>query len=344
MRGLRKVDSSADLAHILDDGTTPSADHVESDDEEELTAGQRLTRLIFGTKGGKSEQSPTARLRLFIIAAFLVLHALNLCTTLTAKTAFKRYSSVSSGSPTGGHASILATHASSDPQNDIVAALLQNISAAHSATQPLSVHLQPPVILRMILPGYTLPNATSPASIGDASILVSSKAAILDRFMSGWTRLVGDPVLSKWIVIVLIVSVFLNGYLLKGIATGDQGIGEGFVPVSPTLDLKALPNGSATLDNKTGKTKRRPSYTAEKAKTEWTLAEAAAAAKERRKELIADAKERDAQQARAEKVKARSRRATNDSSDESNADSPLFISSKKRISAPLSGRLVTEFP
>lgn len=38
--------------------------------------------------------------------------------------------------------------------------------------------------------------------------------------MSTWTRLVGDPVLSKWIVVFLAISISLNGYLLKGIAAG----------------------------------------------------------------------------------------------------------------------------
>jgi len=43
---------------------------------------------------------------------------------------------------------------------------------------------------------------------------------IIHNFMESWTRLVGDEVLSKWIVLVLAVSVALNGYLLKGIAVG----------------------------------------------------------------------------------------------------------------------------
>jgi hydroxymethylglutaryl-CoA reductase (NADPH) len=43
---------------------------------------------------------------------------------------------------------------------------------------------------------------------------------MIDSFMSSWTRLVGDPILSKWIVLLLGVSVALNGYLLKGISTG----------------------------------------------------------------------------------------------------------------------------
>ena len=41
--------------------------------------------------------------------------------------------------------------------------------------------------------------------------------------MSTWTRLVGDPILSKLVVVVLAISISLNGYLLKGIASGVVG-------------------------------------------------------------------------------------------------------------------------
>jgi hydroxymethylglutaryl-CoA reductase (NADPH) len=41
---------------------------------------------------------------------------------------------------------------------------------------------------------------------------------MVEAFMSSWSSLVGDPVVSKWIVCFLAVSVALNGYLLKGIA------------------------------------------------------------------------------------------------------------------------------
>lgn len=44
---------------------------------------------------------------------------------------------------------------------------------------------------------------------------------MLDNFMTEWTRLVGDPVMSKWIIVTLGVSILLNGYLLKGIASGS---------------------------------------------------------------------------------------------------------------------------
>ena len=43
---------------------------------------------------------------------------------------------------------------------------------------------------------------------------------VIERFMSSWTSLVGDPILSKWIVVLLAISISLNGFLLKGLALG----------------------------------------------------------------------------------------------------------------------------
>ncbi len=40
-----------------------------------------------------------------------------------------------------------------------------------------------------------------------------------ESFMSFWTTIVSDPIMSKWIVLALAASVFLNGYLLKGLGS-----------------------------------------------------------------------------------------------------------------------------
>ncbi|KAF9529996.1 hydroxymethylglutaryl-coenzyme A reductase-domain-containing protein [Crepidotus variabilis] len=55
----------------------------------------------------------------------------------------------------------------------------------------------------------------------------SSSDSSFDTVMALWTSLVGDPVLSKWISVLLALSVMLNGYLLKGIAAGFVGSGAG---------------------------------------------------------------------------------------------------------------------
>lgn len=62
-----------------------------------------------------------------------------------------------------------------------------------------------------------------PTSIVMTSDFTSSRMASIDHFMSGWTQLVGDPVLSKWIVVALGISVLLNTYLLKGITSNSIG-------------------------------------------------------------------------------------------------------------------------
>lgn len=47
---------------------------------------------------------------------------------------------------------------------------------------------------------------------------------MIEAFMSEWSNVVGDPILSKWIVVALALSVFLNGYLLKGIGASTTPI------------------------------------------------------------------------------------------------------------------------
>jgi hydroxymethylglutaryl-CoA reductase (NADPH) len=79
------------------------------------------------------------------------------------------------------------------------------------------------ILVELVAPVHVLVSVMSPV-VSDISGFVapsgrSSRMASLDRFMSEWTQLVGDPVLSKWIVVALVVSILLNGYLLKGIAS-----------------------------------------------------------------------------------------------------------------------------
>ncbi|KAF8899778.1 hypothetical protein CPB84DRAFT_1668867, partial [Gymnopilus junonius] len=78
------------------------------------------------------------------------------------------------------------------------------------------VKVSPPVYIRVQEKRLSLPLAY-------ISTTHKSTSELLEAFMSSWTRLVGDPILSKWIVVMLAISVALNGYLLKGIAAGVVG-------------------------------------------------------------------------------------------------------------------------
>lgn len=87
---------------------------------------------------------------------------------------------------------------------------------------------------------------------------------IIDNFMSGWTNLVGDPVISKWIVFVLAASVVLNGYLLKGIAEGAiRGLQPQSVRFRSVGDIKRDRDVDEKIETpqvKTIATPRKPSF------------------------------------------------------------------------------------
>lgn len=89
---------------------------------------------------------------------------------------------------------------------------LSSFAALHSGPE-LVVRISAPVHVRMVPIISPHPHKESRTNGRDADDMI-------DSFMSSWTRLVGDPILSKWIVLLLGVSVALNGYLLKGISTG----------------------------------------------------------------------------------------------------------------------------
>ncbi|XP_006463978.1 hypothetical protein AGABI2DRAFT_208992 [Agaricus bisporus var. bisporus H97] len=149
------------------------------------------------TKTGSptKQENPVARLKLLLIASFTTLHILNLITPLT---------------PT--------RHATHHPTTVNIRRVDLNTSALRPVLQALAddASVSPPVYIRC-----------HPASSTLAQHQRRRKTAweVVESFMSSWTRLVGDPVLSKWIVVLLAISISLNGFLLKGIALGLPVVG-----------------------------------------------------------------------------------------------------------------------
>jgi hydroxymethylglutaryl-CoA reductase (NADPH) len=88
----------------------------------------------------------------------------------------------------------------------------------------LVVKIYPPVQIRVTLPG----EEDSPSSpfVDEAGVFQDGtefeSTDRLETFMSLWTTLVADPILSKWIVVVLAISVLLNGYLLRGLGSSSS--------------------------------------------------------------------------------------------------------------------------
>ena len=157
------------------------------------------TPPVNGGSSSKSKdkpENPVVRLKLFLIIAFLTLHILNLCTTLTEQTALKRHTTHS----------IHRMEPRIDSRNAGLSTMLEDLYAGLPNETDLAVQIIPPTNIVMSTEGHA-----------------PSRMATIDQFMSEWTQLVGDPVLSKWIVVALGISVLLNGYLLKGIASNSIG-------------------------------------------------------------------------------------------------------------------------
>ncbi|KIR70058.1 hydroxymethylglutaryl-CoA reductase (NADPH) [Cryptococcus deuterogattii CA1014] len=143
-------------------------------------------------------RNPLVRLKLLLIISFLTLHILNLCTTLTEQTALKRHSTHSGAE--------ITSRAMLNPRGISLSPILQALYESQPPETDLAVQIIPPTQIVMTSEDF-----------------IPSRLSSFDHFMSEWTLLVGDPVLSKWIVVFLAISVLLNGYLLKGIALNSMG-------------------------------------------------------------------------------------------------------------------------
>ncbi|CAB5396506.1 unnamed protein product [Rhizophagus irregularis] len=131
-----------------------------------------------------------ARLKLLIIAGFLIMHVMNFCTTLH----------------TSDHA-VSTTTSKVNVHNTEITQILNNLLDNHhngsQSNLPLIVDISSPIIFRVV------------KSINTNPILVQAFYKSFDILFNLWSFYVQDPVLSKWISLGLIVSIFLNVYLLN---------------------------------------------------------------------------------------------------------------------------------
>ncbi|KAJ6601933.1 hypothetical protein DFH09DRAFT_501117 [Mycena vulgaris] len=169
-----------------------------------LRRGSSLTGSSSEGKDGKNsaQENPVARLKLLLLASFLGLHMLNLSAPLTSPL---RAPSAAVAHTTPLDRSLLAlltpTQVHSSASDD------------ESAEPRLRVRLSPPLMLRPARP------------LSRRRVL----SLHINTVLSAWTRLVGDPVLSKGIVVVLAISVLPNAYLIRGVGRAGacaSGTGE----------------------------------------------------------------------------------------------------------------------
>jgi len=219
-----------------------------------LPPWKRVSNYLLGkNKSEDDTANPLAKLKLLLITAFLTLHSLNLMSTLTTQSAFTRHHSIQEPTPyqTLQESSSLYSIA---PNSPVLAPLLESLTSKLPSDVDIVVRVAEPVFLILIqddepsttsvtrsLSNFAV-NQSSDSRRGIDSHAASRIAAtlkrrhagqqdslsldVLDSFMSGWTIIVGDPVISKWMSLALAISIFLNGYLLKGIATGNAAVAQ----------------------------------------------------------------------------------------------------------------------
>ncbi|GAA6004428.1 uncharacterized protein JCM10292_007063 [Rhodotorula paludigena] len=281
IRHFRRTDSSADLSRLLDDPHAFADADAPADEIEvptpQLSLGEKLVKLATGTAPGEKAKSgsPTARLKVLLIAAFLTLHSLNLVTTLTTKTALGRHID---------HSASTSHIPQIDTSNPVLSSTLLQLVAAHDARTPLLVHVVPALHFQAIDRTVPVIDAATAAAqqvnnaLPHLSASTSGSFDSIDQFFSRWTRLVGDPIVSKWIVIALGLSLFLNGYLLKGIASGSDSFGHGSAAeVAARILLASTGADVANDDDEATKARLRRSFSLlrEELQNEWTQKDAA---------------------------------------------------------------------
>lgn len=162
---------------------------------------------------------------------------------------------------------------------------LSQLVASHDADTPLVLHVSAAVRFTAVDSLSFSSEQVSPVSESSGS----SSLAILDRFMSRWSKFVGDPVMSKWIVVALGISVFLNSYLLKGIASGsDSGFAPGSAAEAAARILLASTSSVMDAEDADAKERLRRRWTGElpglqEIQNEWTSEDAAAIVRNQRR-------------------------------------------------------------
>jgi hydroxymethylglutaryl-CoA reductase (NADPH) len=192
------------------------------------------------TTSTSAERNPMTRLKLLLLVSFVSLHALNLCTTLTPATVIARRRTPSSITRTSIHDEDKPTNAfvNVNLSSSSLQPLLQQIAeAASSTSNELIVKVHPPIQVRVTLPGEEDASQSSSDEQDPFSAPRSRPSDRLESFMSSWTTVVSDPILSKWIVVALAISVFLNGYLLRGLGSNTL--------VQQQLQVKVQEKGSS---------------------------------------------------------------------------------------------------
>ncbi|WFD28407.1 hydroxymethylglutaryl-CoA reductase (NADPH) [Malassezia nana] len=167
---------------------------------------------------------PLSRLKLLLLLTLVSLHLGNMLTTLSLPTTLARHHQ--------GRASTLYDQAvtvsnlfTATVDHPAVASFLDAYTAQHPSTARVFAFSRPGVL---VLWDRTQPS-THPlaALVQRAAAARRSHLSAFESVMRLWTSVASDPVIGKWLSVALVISLFLNTFLLKGIALRHPAVIEG---------------------------------------------------------------------------------------------------------------------
>ncbi|WFD24293.1 hydroxymethylglutaryl-CoA reductase (NADPH) [Malassezia equina] len=167
---------------------------------------------------------PLSRLKLLLLLTLVSLHLGNMLTTLSLPTTLARHHQ--------GRASTLYDQAmdTSDlftPSLDhpVIAAFLHAYTAQHPDTTQVFAFARPGVLV--VWDRAPAPTHALAALVQRAAAMRQSQLSAFESVMHLWTSVASDPVIGKWLTVALVISLFFNTFLLKGIALRHPAVIEG---------------------------------------------------------------------------------------------------------------------
>ncbi|KAH7101425.1 hydroxymethylglutaryl-coenzyme A reductase-domain-containing protein [Auriculariales sp. MPI-PUGE-AT-0066] len=151
-------------------------------------------------------KSTLARLKVLLIGAFVILHSLNLVTTLTPAAALSR-SNRSQRSQLTRKVNI------SSPT--ITQALATIAGSRSKSTGDILARISPPVTIRVLPPLAWIQSAEAATPTPDTPEAQDDETPREPLSTAAVFELAEQPTVGKWLILVLAASIFLNGYLLK---------------------------------------------------------------------------------------------------------------------------------
>ena len=175
------------------------------DDDSALPADEKPGVAVFGKKVGDSS---VPKFKVLMVGGFVLVNALNLC-TIPFRTGNKN-----AVSPTVSGISSVLTAPPIDPFKVAENGLdfIYNTAKAHA--RPTMVTILPPIKYELVssLAGAQLDESNSIFDIEYTDQLLD---VVSGKVVQGVLKSLEDPVLSKWIIVALTLSLVLNGYLFN---------------------------------------------------------------------------------------------------------------------------------